>query len=121
MGNAHELDIRLETADKIVVSHGHDDHVGGLPDVLQLAGQSRVYAHPAAFEPKYSRHDDGTIRYIGFPAHNGTKPCENARELNLATEPVAIGDGIFITGEIPRLTDFEDTGDRPFLMKCANG
>ena len=119
MGNARELDIRLETADKIVVSHGHDDHVGGLPDILQLARQSRVYAHPAAFEPKYSRHDDGTIRHIGFPAHNGTKPCENARELNLANEPVAIGDGIFITGEIPRLTDFEDTGGSYFLDEAC--
>ncbi|MDD5398244.1 MAG: MBL fold metallo-hydrolase, partial [Dehalococcoidia bacterium] len=36
LDNAKKLSIELNTIDKIVLSHGHYDHTGGLKDVLAL-------------------------------------------------------------------------------------
>ena len=49
VGNARKLDVPLELADSVVLSHGHFDHTGGLVEVLQAAPRISVYAHPAAF------------------------------------------------------------------------
>ncbi|PKL37464.1 MAG: MBL fold metallo-hydrolase [Spirochaetae bacterium HGW-Spirochaetae-1] len=43
----------VKTLDRIILSHGHFDHVGGLADVLAAKGTSiPVYIHPEAFQKK---------------------------------------------------------------------
>src|SRR5690554_1976077 len=58
--NARKLGIDLARIDKIVLSHGHYDHTGGLADVLQIAGDKEVVAHPDIWSSKYSKrpHQD---------------------------------------------------------------
>ncbi|MFH0975171.1 MAG: MBL fold metallo-hydrolase [Spirochaetota bacterium] len=55
---------------RIVLSHGHYDHTGGLFPVLKdIGGKIPVYAHPGIFNRKYAHHSEmGTIieRYIGI-------------------------------------------------------
>ncbi|MFH1731126.1 MAG: MBL fold metallo-hydrolase, partial [Planctomycetota bacterium] len=46
--NAEVLGIDLAQADAVVLSHGHYDHTGGLADVMKLARNARIHAHPAA-------------------------------------------------------------------------
>jgi 7,8-dihydropterin-6-yl-methyl-4-(beta-D-ribofuranosyl)aminobenzene 5'-phosphate synthase len=115
-GNARRLGIPLERTDAVVLSHGHYDHTGGLGDVLQSAGRTRVYAHPAAFTPKYARGLDGTIREIGSPWLDERKVREKA-ELVWTEGPTQIFEGLHLTGPVPRLTDFEDTGGPFFTDK----
>ncbi|MCK4818477.1 MBL fold metallo-hydrolase, partial [bacterium] len=62
--NAQTLGIDLAQADAIVLSHGHYDHTGGLKQVLNIAGNSSVYFHPAAIQAKYHLKD-GDIKEIG--------------------------------------------------------
>ncbi len=113
--NAQSLDIPLASADAIVLSHGHYDHTGGLAQALNTAPQARVFAHPWAFRKKYARKDDGTTRYIGIPSLDKNSIQEKAGELVWTNQPTEICDGLFVTGEIPRATDFEDTGG-PFFL-----
>lgn len=108
-GNARQLGIHLEQAEAVIISHGHYDHTGGLSETLRLARQARVYAHPAALMPKYARNTDGSIREIGIPLLNEEKIREQA-DLILTEKPVEIGEGFFLTGPVPRRTDFEDVG-----------
>lgn len=119
-GNARVLDVRLESADAVVLSHGHYDHSGGLHQVLQAAPQAKVYAHPAAFEPKYLRAADGIGREISIPAQCETAVRERAGQLVWTERPTEIVPGLFATGEVPRGTEYEDTGG-PFFsdQQCA--
>ncbi len=116
--NAGRLGVRLREADAVVLSHGHYDHTGGLGNVLDFTERPKVYAHPAAFEPKYSRHSNGNAYYIGIPNLDEEKVRRRC-ELITVTKPVEICDGLHLTGPVPRETDFEDTGGAFFKdAKC---
>lgn len=117
--NATNLGIKLNDIDAIVLSHGHYDHTGGLDTVLQTGQRTKVFAHPDAFLSRYARNDDGTARSIGIPLLNEGMVRERAEELIWTRKPTQLYDGLYVTGEIPRMTDFEDTGG-PFFTdeKC---
>lgn len=116
-GNAQRLQVRLDQIDGIVLSHGHYDHTGGLKYVLPAAANPEIYLHPSAFQPKYRRDRDGTSRYIGMPSPDKEQIRCQTKNLVWTEEPTEICDGLFVTGEIPRATEFEDTGAAFFLDK----
>lgn len=111
--NADRLGLDLRRVETVVLSHGHYDHTAGLPFILQRTGPKRVVCHPHAFRAKYYQLGE-TRRYIGIPWRR--EFLESAGALwEENTVPLELADGIWITGEIPRRTDFE-TGD--FNLKC---
>ncbi len=112
--NARELNVRLQQTDAVVLSHGHYDHTGGLAAVLQAAPKASVYAHPAALLPKYTRRPDGTCRAIGIPPPSESAVAEHEDTCIWTKSSTGIASGIFVTGEIPRRTNYEDTGG-PFF------
>ncbi len=112
--NAKKLGVRLTTVDRLVLSHGHYDHTGGLGDLLKLAPGVKLFAHPAAFAPKYARNPDGKSRSIGIRSVETAVIAQSAQIVS-TLGPTEIGDGLFVTGEVPRTTDFEDTGG-PFFL-----
>lgn len=108
--NARELGIRLECVDAIVVSHGHYDHTAGLPQAVERAPTAAVYVHPRAVEPKYARNAVPPHRYTGLSqATLGALDSASSR-IVWTTDARTIAQGVVVTGEIPRLTTFEDTG-----------
>ncbi|HNQ22866.1 MAG TPA: MBL fold metallo-hydrolase [Phycisphaerae bacterium] len=118
--NVRELGIALETADALVLSHGHYDHTGALAGVLERAPGARVYAHPAALDAKYGRSSDGRVRAIGVPQEGVGVRARLAPRLVPTRGPTEIGPGVWVTGEVPRVTDFE----RPsggFYLDAAEG
>ena len=113
--NARKLETRLDKTDAIVLSHGRCDHTGGLADVLAAADRPMLYAHPAAFESKYVRADDGAARYIGVSSRNRRAVEQHVDEVCCTDQPREVHNGLAVTGPVPRVTDFEDTGG-PFFL-----
>lgn len=115
--NFKKLKIPLKNVDAIVLSHGHYDHVGGLETVLNEVPNPKIYAHPDVFQQKYACDKNGISRKVGFLKGNLKEKCEGKAEFILSKEPKEIFENLFVTGEIPRLNDFEDTGGSFFLDK----
>ena len=105
--NADIMGIDLSRIDKIVLSHGHFDHTGGLKTILLRMGKEiEIIAHPDIWAAKYSRPEGEEAEYIGIPFHRQTLESLGAR-FNLSREPVKISDTIMTTGEIPMTTEYE--------------
>jgi len=105
--NADTLGIDLSKVDKIVLSHGHHDHTGGLHQVLgRMRKEIEIIAHPDIWTAKYSRRKGKADRYIGISFQREQLESLGAR-FNLTTKPVEITDNILTTGEIPMTTDYE--------------
>ena len=102
--NLKEAGIRLEQVTHVVISHGHYDHTGGLPHVLEHLQRPVMTASPAVFEKKFSARRDPP-KPIGLPIARAE--LTQKAQLTLQDQPAPIGRYVTVTGAIPRETDFE--------------
>jgi 7,8-dihydropterin-6-yl-methyl-4-(beta-D-ribofuranosyl)aminobenzene 5'-phosphate synthase len=115
--NAGILGIDLKKIDRIVLSHGHYDHTGGLQEVLRLMRKKvDIIAHPNIWDEKYTRQNDGTYRYIGIPFQRPVLESLGA-SFTLSTSPVRITDEVFTTGEVPEITEYEQIEPDRFYVR----
>ena len=104
--NARKMAIDLADLKAVALSHGHFDHTGGLPEI-----QAPVYAHPDALLTRFSRRADGEIREISCSyMPNSITPV---------TQPTELTSGLWLTGEIPRVTPIEATDSKRFFLDSA--
>lgn len=102
------MGVYLTTIDRIVLSHGHVDHTGGLREVLRRRGEVEIIAHPDIWASKYARRDgQAEGQYIGIPFSREELGSRGAR-FTLAREPVHITNHMTTTGEIPMLSGYEE-------------
>lgn len=115
--NARRMNKDLSLVKQVIISHGHYDHAGGLKSLLEECGAKQVFSHPSVFRPRYRVKDTGESYSISLPVSREELEARGAT-FDLAKEFRTIAPGMFLTGEVPRVTDFE-TGDEGLYCDCA--
>ncbi|MEA4869338.1 MAG: MBL fold metallo-hydrolase [Christensenella sp.] len=112
--NAKRMGIDLGRVTDIVLSHGHNDHTGGLPAFFARFTQPvRLFAHLSAFLPK---------RHQGADAGSPMPLYELPRwvSLQLGAKPRRVSEHIWCLGEVPRIFPFElDRAVGETLSSCG--
>jgi len=116
--NARRMNKDLASIRKVVISHGHHDHSGGLLPLLQECGPSRIYGHPEIFAPRFRVKDNGECISIGIPRNQSALKDAGAI-FDLSPDFREIAPGMFLTGEVPRSVPFE-IGDRGLFSDCTS-
>ena len=114
VNNAQYFNKDLSTIKGIIISHHHIDHTGGFLNVLEQVDKVKVYSHPGLFKNSYVI-DEGKQRNIGIPFRREILESRGA-QFKFNTSFREIAPGLMLSGEIPRLTEFEK-GSKKFLLK----
>ena len=114
--NCASLGIDLPRANALVLSHGHYDHTGGIPDFLMRNHDAPLYFATGFDVIRYSCHPEKPPRdiSIGSTVRNVLNELPEQRRIALDS-PRYLYPGIGISGPISRASPFEDTGG-PFYL-----
>lgn len=100
--NAAALGVDFASIDAIALTHGHNDHTGGVKLVLEKAGKPvPVFAHPKVFQNRVKKNDAGKLVPTGIPFNQEELEKLGARFV-FNTEPAEIVPGVTLTGPIAR-------------------
>ena len=98
--NLSVLEIDPQRIDALVISHGHYDHTGGLPALLERTRPGiPLYAHPDLFRARFSLRGSGADAVdVGLPL--GRDALASRVTVHLSAAPQEVLPGMWTTGEI---------------------
>lgn len=112
--NAKKLKIDLSEVDLVIISHGHNDHGGGLKAFLKINSKAKIYLNQKAFNKHYVNKRNGEKAYIGLDA-----------SLIPNNRFVYVGDHLVIDNELELFSNIKGTrlnpsGNQDLLMEVGN-
>ncbi|WP_005032483.1 MBL fold metallo-hydrolase [Holophaga foetida] len=113
--NAQTLGLPTDTIQHLVLSHGHRDHTGGIPEALQASPEARIYMHPKTLMPRYSLHPGMGPRPLGLPSASWKALTPYSDALRWSTAPMRLARDMGITGPILRRHP-QESSSGPFFL-----
>lgn len=97
--NAQRMGINLDDLTGIAISHGDDDHTGGLAFYPRLKGEPPVYGHTYIWHKRYQINKGKPVRVLGMPymARHYADPV--FKPVNQTTK---LDENLFFYTDIPR-------------------
>ena len=116
--NINRMQIAISCIDAVVLTHCHYDHTKGVAKILREIGGKDipVIAHPDIFRTNFI--SDPYLRSIGIMDGDRREDIESSGGiLYLARNALEIMPGLISTGEVERITDFEEVGMSLFTIE----
>lgn len=116
--NINRMQIAISCIDAVVLTHCHYDHTRGIAKILREIGGKDipVIAHPDIFRTHFI--SDPYLRSIGIMDGDRREDIESSGGiLYLAGNTLEIMPGLISTGEVERITDFEEVGMSLFTIE----
>lgn len=114
--NAEELGYDLSQLEKVIISHNHYDHGGGLKSLISNYGSQNVVVHQDFFNKKYGI-ERIKQEYLGINYDRDTL-IETGSEISEISKDITyITDNIFIAANFKRKTNFEKVNERFYIEK----
>ncbi|MGQ9467625.1 MAG: MBL fold metallo-hydrolase [Anaerolineae bacterium] len=110
--NLEAAGVAPESIQAVVLSHGHYDHTGGLPPLLEQRPGLPIYAHPLVLRDRFVQRE-GEMRYIGIP--NSPEEVRRRADMRLSAEPQQVLPGVWTTGEIVHRPEPEGSSPHHFV------
>jgi 7,8-dihydropterin-6-yl-methyl-4-(beta-D-ribofuranosyl)aminobenzene 5'-phosphate synthase len=121
MHNMKKLGVNADDIDKLVLSHGHMDHTGGLKSFLKARRNQepvQIVAHPSAMEPKSAKR---FLFHISMGLPKLSKGLSKRAEFHLTKDSVEVLPNLATTGEIPIAERLEKPGIVTAAFHKVNG
>jgi 7,8-dihydropterin-6-yl-methyl-4-(beta-D-ribofuranosyl)aminobenzene 5'-phosphate synthase len=106
------LDISPNQAVAVILSHAHNDHTGGLSDLLSKNPGLPIYASPDLFRPRYSFRNRKP-NFIGIPLKEDE--LSQLADLRFDDSPIEVLPGLWTTGEISQRPEPEGRSQKHFV------
>ncbi|MCL6634607.1 MAG: MBL fold metallo-hydrolase [Peptococcaceae bacterium] len=120
--NVAPLQLDLSRVEALVLSHGHFDHFGGMESLVRSFIPAErmplpLYAGREAFARRFLANPNGVVVDLG--ALQEEKVAALGLQVKEVEAPTAILPGVLLTGEVPRVTPFEQGS--PLMEVERNG
>ncbi|MHC1734422.1 MAG: MBL fold metallo-hydrolase [Erysipelotrichaceae bacterium] len=104
--NALKMNIDLAKVDIVIISHGHNDHGGGLRKLIELCPNVSIYIRKPAFDLHYSHRPPNAAKFIGLD-----------QSLIKEGRFVFAGESLKIDEELTLFSDVDELRHRPRLNR----
>ncbi len=117
--NAARLGVSIREISSMIISHGHDDHMGSVKGILgHCTGPVPVYIHPAAFSRRRKCITAESLVDMVPPDRDAL--IKVGAEFHMTPGPTRLCQNqILVTGEIERSTSFEQINPIYFIEESG--